>query len=29
MNDKFVEMWIKVVEYFRGEANVIGYDVIN
>lgn len=29
MNDKFIEMWLKVVEYFKGEANVIGYDILN
>jgi len=29
MNDKFVEMWLKVVEYFKPEKNVIGYDIIN
>ena len=29
MNDKFIEMWLKVVEYFKPEKNVIGYDIIN
>ena len=29
MNDKFIEMWLKVVEYFKSEKNVIGYDIIN
>ena len=29
MNDKFIEMWLKVVEYFKDELNVIGYDIIN
>jgi endoglycosylceramidase len=22
-------MWLKVIDYFRGETNVIGYDIIN
>lgn len=29
MNDKFIEMWLKVVEFFKTEKNVIGYDIIN
>ena len=29
MNDKFIDMWIKVVEFFKNEKNVIGYDIIN
>ncbi len=29
MSDKFIEMWLKVVEFFKSEKNVIGYDIIN
>ena len=29
MNDRFIEMWLRVAEYFRAEDNVIGYDIIN
>ena len=29
MMDKFIEMWVKVVSYFRDEDNVIGYDTLN
>jgi len=29
MNDKFIEMWAKVMEYFKSEDNVIGYDILN
>lgn len=29
MLDKFIEMWLKVVDYFRDEPNVIGYDILN
>lgn len=29
MNDKFIEMWLKVVDYFKNETNVIGYDLLN
>lgn len=29
MNDMFVEMWLKVVEYFKTEPNLIGYDILN
>ena len=29
MNDKFVNMWKNVVAFFKGEPNVLGYDLIN
>lgn len=29
MADKFTQMWLKVVGFFTGEDNVIGYDLIN
>ena len=29
MQDMFIEMWLKVVEYFKNEENVIGYDLLN
>ena len=29
MNDKFVEMWRKVVIFFLNEDNVLGYDLLN
>lgn len=29
MADKFIRMWRNVVSFFSGEANVIGYDLIN
>ena len=29
MLDKFIEMWVKVVEYFKEEDNVLGYDILN
>jgi endoglycosylceramidase len=29
MLDMFIEMWVKVVDYFKAEANVIGYDILN
>ena len=29
INDKFIEMWRRVMEFFRDESNVIGYDILN
>ena len=29
MNDMFIEMWGRVMEFFRDEDNVIGYDILN
>lgn len=29
MAAKFIKMWVNVVGYFKGEGNVLGYDLIN
>lgn len=29
MNDKFVQMWINVVSFFKSQPNVLGYDLLN
>ena len=29
MLDMFIEMWVKVVDYFKEQQNVIGYDILN
>ena len=29
MADKFIRMWLLVVGFFKGEDNVLGYDLIN
>lgn len=29
MSDKFIRMWLSVVGFFKGQENVIGYDLIN
>ena len=29
INDKFIKMWVNVVEFFKEEENVFGYDLLN
>lgn len=29
MADKFIKMWVNVVSFFKGESNVLGYDLLN